>query len=48
MLTHGETDTGGTNAVPIEESIAGMIEVMATFPMENTGRTVQWDGELLD
>ena len=48
VLTHGETDTGGTNAVPIEESIAGMIEVMDEFPMENYGRTVQWDGELLD
>lgn len=48
VLTHGESDTGGTNAVPIEKSIAGMIQVMDEFPMEQSGRTVQWDGELLD
>jgi NAD(P)-dependent dehydrogenase (short-subunit alcohol dehydrogenase family) len=48
VLTHGEPETSEGNVVPIEDSIAGMIEVMATFPMENTGRTVQWDGELLD
>ncbi len=48
VLTHGETNGGGANAVPIEESIAGMIKVMNEFPIEQTGRTVQWDGELLD
>jgi len=48
VLTHGEDEMGGTNAVPIEQSIAGMMKVMDDFPMENTGRTVQWDGELIN
>ena len=47
VLTHGETDAGGTNAIPIEESVAGMIKVMDEFPIELTGTTVQWDGELI-
>ena len=48
VLTHGETDAGGTNAIPIEQSVAGMIQVMDEFPIELTGSTVQWDGELIE
>jgi NAD(P)-dependent dehydrogenase (short-subunit alcohol dehydrogenase family) len=48
VLTHGETNAGATNAVPIEDSIAGMIKVMDEFPIEQTGSTIQWDGEFIE
>jgi NAD(P)-dependent dehydrogenase (short-subunit alcohol dehydrogenase family) len=47
VLTHGET-RGVENAVPIEKSIAGMIAIMDGFSIDQTGRTIQWDGELID
>jgi NAD(P)-dependent dehydrogenase (short-subunit alcohol dehydrogenase family) len=47
VLTHGEP-AGSQNAVPIEKSIGGMIEVLEEFDIEQTGKTVQWDGEVLD
>jgi hypothetical protein len=47
VLTHGET-RGAENAVPIAESISGMIDVIDTFSIEQTGHTLQWDGELIE
>ena len=47
VLTHGET-TGAENAVPIAESVGGMIDVIDTFSMEQTGHTLQWDGEFIE
>lgn len=47
VLTHGEKP-GTQGAIPIEQSIAGMINVMDEFTIEQTGRTIQWDGELIE
>ena len=47
VLTRGEPE-GTQNSVPIEESIGGMIEVLEDFDIEQTGKTVQWDGQVLD
>ncbi len=49
VLTHGEPATGpNTNAIPIEESIGGMMTVIAELNMEQTGHTIQWDGEFIE
>jgi len=48
VLTHGETNAGGTNAIPIEQSIAGMIKVMDELSIEQTGDVIQWDGEFIE
>lgn len=37
----------GLNLIPIEQSIAGMINVIATAPFEQTGTIYQWNGEPL-
>jgi NAD(P)-dependent dehydrogenase (short-subunit alcohol dehydrogenase family) len=47
VLTHGET-TGAENAVPITESVGGMINVIDSFSIDQTGHTLQWDGELIE
>ena len=47
VLTHGET-TGAENAVPIAKSVGGMIDVIDQFSMEQTGHTLQWDGEVIE
>jgi NAD(P)-dependent dehydrogenase (short-subunit alcohol dehydrogenase family) len=47
VLTRGEPE-GSQNSVPIEESIRGMIEVLEDFDIEQSGKTVQWDGQVLD
>ncbi|MDP7093711.1 MAG: SDR family oxidoreductase, partial [Gammaproteobacteria bacterium] len=48
VLTHGETDAPGQNAVDVEDSISGMIEVLDALTIEQTGWTIQWDGELIE
>jgi NAD(P)-dependent dehydrogenase (short-subunit alcohol dehydrogenase family) len=49
VLTHGEAADGpNTNAIPVEESIAGMIKVIDEFDMAQTGHTIQWDGEFIE
>jgi NAD(P)-dependent dehydrogenase (short-subunit alcohol dehydrogenase family) len=49
VLTHGEAaGPGNANAIPIEESIGGMITVIAELNMEQTGHTIQWDGEFIE
>jgi NAD(P)-dependent dehydrogenase (short-subunit alcohol dehydrogenase family) len=47
VLTHGET-RGAENAVPVAKSVSGMIDVIDTFSIEQTGHTLQWDGELIE
>jgi NAD(P)-dependent dehydrogenase (short-subunit alcohol dehydrogenase family) len=47
VLTHGET-RGAENAVPVADSINGMINVIDKFSMEQSGHTIQWDGELIE
>ena len=47
VLTHGET-TGTEIAIPIETSIGGMIAVLDELSIEQTGQTIQWDGELIE
>jgi hypothetical protein len=37
----------GLDLVPIEQSIAGMINVIETAPFEQTGAIYQWNGEPL-
>lgn len=41
-------DTPVPDAVPIKDSIAGMIAVMDELTMDQSGRTIQWDGELIE
>ncbi|MGI9309289.1 MAG: SDR family oxidoreductase [Gammaproteobacteria bacterium] len=48
VLTHGEKPTPGMVDIPIDKSIAGMIDVMAKLDMEQSGRTIQWDGERVE
>jgi len=48
VLTHGEPAAPGQEAVPIEDSIAGMIRVLDTLQLEQSGQTIQWDGERID
>jgi NAD(P)-dependent dehydrogenase (short-subunit alcohol dehydrogenase family) len=47
VLTHGEP-AGTQGSVPIEQSISGMITVLDNFNIDQTGKIVQWDGEVLD
>ena len=48
VLTHGEGDAPGQNAVAVEDSISGMISVLDGLTLEQTGQTIQWDGELIE
>ena len=42
------TGMGGSNApLEMKESVAGMMEVLQTQTLENTGRFVQYDGKIL-
>ena len=43
-----QTDMGGSNApVSMYESVSGMLEVLKSQTLENSGRFVQYDGEIL-
>ena len=48
VLTHGEKPNPTMPDIPIDKSINGMIHVMATLQMEQSGQTIQWDGELIE
>ncbi len=48
VLTHGEPAGSDPNAVPVDKSVAGMREVLAGLTMEQSGRTLQWDGTLIE
>lgn len=45
LTTEGAT---AADAVPIEQSIAGMIAVLDQVDMGDSGRTIQWDGEVIE
>ena len=45
LTTEGAT---AADAVPIEQSIAGMIAVLERVDMQDSGRTIQWDGEVIE
>ncbi len=46
VLTHGEPPQPGT--VPIQDSIAGMISILDTATMEQSGHTYNWDGAVIE
>lgn len=48
VLTHGERATPGQSTVSVEDSVAGMIKILDGLSLEGTGRTVQWDGEVIE
>ncbi len=48
VLTHGEAPGSDPNAVPVEQSVAGMRAVLANLTMEQSGHTLQWDGTLIE
>ncbi|MGI9291681.1 MAG: SDR family oxidoreductase [Gammaproteobacteria bacterium] len=48
VLTRGEDPARSPNAVPIEESVAGMIRILDDLEMDQSGHTYQWDGEYIE
>jgi NAD(P)-dependent dehydrogenase (short-subunit alcohol dehydrogenase family) len=48
VLTHGEDPATSMDAVPVDESVAGMLKVLDNLSMEQTGQTIQWDGEFIE
>ena len=49
VLTHGEGgDPEAQGAIPIEQSIGGMITILDALTMEQSGHTINWDGELIE
>lgn len=48
VLTHGGEAAPGQKTVPIEKSIAGMMRVIDTLTIEQSGQIISWDGERLD
>lgn len=48
VLTHGEDPATAINAVPIEDSVGGMISILDDLQMAQTGQTYQWDGEFIE
>ena len=47
--TRGEdTSVAAMNYIPVEDSVAGMIDIIDEYSIENSGRTIQWDGEWID
>jgi NAD(P)-dependent dehydrogenase (short-subunit alcohol dehydrogenase family) len=48
VLTHGEDPATSMDAVPVNESVAGMLQVLDKLSMEQSGQTIQWDGEFIE
>jgi NAD(P)-dependent dehydrogenase (short-subunit alcohol dehydrogenase family) len=48
VLTHGEPAGPGQSTVSAADSIRGMIGVIDKLTMEQSGQTLQWDGERLE
>jgi len=48
VLTHGEKPNPRMASVPVEDSVGGMIAVVENLTMEQSGHTIQWDGEQID
>jgi NAD(P)-dependent dehydrogenase (short-subunit alcohol dehydrogenase family) len=48
VLTHSERATPGQATVSAEDSVAGMMKVLDTLTMEQSDRTIQWNGTVVD
>lgn len=48
VLTHGEDAAPNQDTVPVEQSVAGMRKVLQELTIEQSGRTWQWDGALVE
>jgi hypothetical protein len=48
VLTHGEPAGPGQKTVSAGDSIRGMISVIDKLTMDQSGQTIQWDGERLE
>lgn len=48
VLTHGEPASPGQSTVSAADSIGGMIGIIDKLTMEQSGQTLQWDGERLE
>jgi NAD(P)-dependent dehydrogenase (short-subunit alcohol dehydrogenase family) len=48
VLTHGEPASPGQSTVSAGNSIRGMIGVIDKLTMDQSGQTIQWDGERLE
>jgi NAD(P)-dependent dehydrogenase (short-subunit alcohol dehydrogenase family) len=48
VLTHGANPATAMNAIAVEDSVSGMLEVLDKLTMEQSGHTLQWDGELIE
>lgn len=48
VLTHGEPATPGQNVVDVADSVRGMRAVIDKLTKEQSGQTIQWDGERLE
>jgi NAD(P)-dependent dehydrogenase (short-subunit alcohol dehydrogenase family) len=48
VLTHGEPAGPGQTTVSAADSIRGMIGVIDRLTVDQTGQTIQWDGERLE
>ncbi len=48
VLTHGEAPEEASNAVAVEDSVAGMIAILDSATMEQSGSAVRWNGELVE
>jgi len=48
VLTRGEDPASDPRAVAVEDSVAGMVDLLENLTLEQSGRTWQWDGELVE
>jgi len=48
VLTHGEPASPGQSTVDVADSVRGMIGVIDRLTMDQSGQTIQWDGERLE
>jgi NAD(P)-dependent dehydrogenase (short-subunit alcohol dehydrogenase family) len=48
VLTHGEPASPGQATVSVQDSIRGMIGVINSLTPDQSGQTIQWDGERLE
>ena len=48
VLTHDEAPESSPRAVPVADSVAGMLAVLDELTMEQSGQIIQWDGVLIE
>ena len=46
--TRGEAPNPAMNYIAVEDSVAGMIKIVDELTLEQTGQTLQWDGEFIE